>query len=471
MKRGKRSAPERLVLRRARASDRDAILAMASRIWGGTDYLPAVWDKWLSDHDGVLLTATLGGRPVGMSKVTLLAPGEVWLEGLRLDPALHGRGLSRQINRGTFRAAMSLKPRTVRYATGLSNAASRHLAEVRGFWLAAHGRYLVAPSAPARALLSRAATARDINAVIRFIESAECHRLMGGLYGVSWTFPALDRRRVRRLVADGRVLVLPRKGRVRAVAVWDRGRIDGEVCLGFADGPDADLRRFARDVRAIGARLGESEVSAMLPPGRIADTVHGAGFQADPPGNAIVYELGARGFGRGDDPLEDVLGRTLNRHSGEAAGLLAEFLAERAGRPVLHENAVDFVFRRCVPDPRRELFQAVERMSNLFTVHWMRNALRAVLDHLIERCGTDGSALSVRGGTATVRYRERPFLRMSVRGPKLRLTVLPGGPAVVVTDTRDLARAMRAIDTAARAADRELSASFARRPSGRRWSF
>jgi hypothetical protein len=258
---------------------------------------------------------------------------------------------------------------------------------------------------------------------------------------------------------------------VRAVAVWDRGRIDGEVCLGFADGPDADLRRFARDVRAIGARLGESEVSAMLPPGRIADTVHGAGFQADPPGNAIVYELGARGFGRGDDPLEDVLGRTLNRHSGEAAGLLAEFLAERAGRPVLHENAVDFVFRRCVPDPRRELFQAVERMSNLFTVHWMRNALRAVLDHLIERCGTDGSALSVRGGTATVRYRERPFLRMSVRGPKLRLTVLPGGPAVVVTDTRDLARAMRAIDTAARAADRELSASFARRPSGRRWSF
>jgi hypothetical protein len=365
---------------------------------------------------------------------------------------------------------MSLKPVTVRYATGLSNAASRHLAEVRGFWLAAHGRYLVAPAAPARGLLSRTATAKDLAAVTRFIEASECYRLMGGLYGVSWTFPALDRRRIRRLVSEGRVLVIPRAGRPRAVAVWDRGRIDGEVCLGYADGSDADLRRFARDVRGIAARLGEVELSAMLPPGRIADTVHAAGFQADPPGNAIVYELGGRGFGRGDEPIEEVLGRTLLRHSRDAADLLAGFLVERAGRPVLRENALDFVFRRCVPDARRELFQGVERMSDLFTVHWMRNALRAVLDHLIERCGTDGSALSVRGGTAIVRYRGRPFLRMSVHGPRLRLRVLPDGPAVVVTDTRDLARAKRAIDVAARAAERRPSASAARRPSGRRWS-
>lgn len=454
-------------MRRARASDRDAILEMASRIWGGTDYLPAVWDKWLLDRRGMLLTATLGGRPVGMSKVTLLAPGEVWLEGLRLDPALQGRGLSRQINRGTFRAALSLRPKSIRYATGLSNAASRHLAEVRGFWLVARGRYLVAPTEPARSLLSRVAIGRDRDAVTRFVLASECHRAMSGLYGVSWTFPALDRRRIRRLIADGRVLVLPRKGRVRAVAVWDRGRIDGEVCLGYADGSDADLARFARDVRAIAARSGETEVSAMLPPGRIADVVHRSGFRADPPGNAIVYELGAARFRRGEEPLEDVLERALNRHSEEAADLLARLLVERAGRPVLFENARDFVYRHCVPDPRRELFQRVEKLSNRFSVHWMRNALRVVLDHLIERCGIDGSALSVRGATATVRYRGRPFLRMSVRGPLLRVRILPRGPSVDVRDTAGLARATRAVDAAARAAERRPSASSRPAP---RWS-
>lgn len=470
MRRETRRAPERLVIRRARASDRDAILAMASRIWGGTDYLPAVWDKWLSDRSGVLITATLAGRPVGMSKVTLLAPGEVWLEGLRLDPTLQGRGLSRQINRGTFRAAMSLRPRSIRYATGLSNAASRHLAEVRGFWLVARGRYLVASTAPARSLASRATTARDLDAVVRFVEASECHRAMSGLYGVSWTFPALDRRRLKRLVAQGRVLVLPRRGRIRAVAVHDRGRIDGEVCLGYAEGSDADIARFARDVRAIGARLGEREVSAMLPPGRIADAVQRSGYDADPPGNAVVYELGARGFKRGGESIEELLGRALRRNAQEATDLLAGFLVERAGRPVLRDNASDFVMRRYIPDPRREVFEATETLANRFSVHWMRNALRAVLDHLVERCGTDRSALSVRGGTATVSYRGRPFARITARGPALRVKLLPRGPSVDVSDTKHLAKAKRALDAAARAADRVPTASAVRRPSAR-WTF
>jgi len=443
---------------------------MASRIWGGTDYLPVAWDRWLSDRSGILLTSTLGGRPVGVSKVTLLAPREVWLEGLRLDPALQGRGLSRQINRGTFRAAMSLNPKSIRYATGLSNAASRHLAEVRGFWLVARGRYLVAAAAPARSLASRAATPRDVDAVVRFVETSECHRAMNGLCGVSWHFPALDRRRTRRLIRAGQVLVLPRRGRIRAVAMHDRGRIDGEVCLGYADGSDVDIARLARDVRAIGARLGEREVSAMLPPGRIADIVHRSGYDADPPGNAIVYELGAQGFRKGDEPIEDVLGRAMRRNSQRAADLLAGLLVERAGRAVSYENARDFVQRRFVPDPRREVFQATETLANRLSVHWMRNALRAVLDHLVERCGTDGSALMVRGRTATVSYRGKPFARISVRGPALRVALLPRGPAVDVSETRHLAKAKRALDAAARAADRAPSAASGRRPSSRRSS-
>ncbi len=470
MRRGTRRAPERLIIRRARASDRDAIIAMASRIWGGTDYLPIAWDRWLVDRTGVLLTATLGGKPVGVSKVTQFAPGEVWLEGLRLDPALQGRGLSRQINRATFRAAMSLHPKSIRYATGLSNAASRHLAEVRGFWLVARARYLVAPSSPARSLSSRAATQRDFDAVARFVEASECHRAMSGLYGVSWQFPALDRRRLKKLIAGEQVLVLPRRGTIRAVAVHDRGRIDGEICLGYADGGDADIARFARDVRVIAARLGETEVSAMLPPGRIADIVHRSGFQADPPGNAIVYQLGAQGFEKGDQPIEDVLARAIRQHSEEAASLLAGLLVKHADRPVGFENARDFVQRRHVPDPRRELYQGVEKLSNRFTVHWMRNALRVVLDHLVERCGTDGSALSVRGPTATVSYRGKPLVRLSVRGPVLLVRIMPRGPAVDVSDTKDLAKAKRALDIAVRAADRSASGASGRRPSSRRSS-
>ena len=96
-------AATKLAVRKARPNDRDAILAMSRGIWGGTDYLSLVWDRWLADDKGLLLTATLDGRPVGVSKITILSPGEVWLEGLRLHPDLQGRGLTRQINRVAFR--------------------------------------------------------------------------------------------------------------------------------------------------------------------------------------------------------------------------------------------------------------------------------------------------------------------------------------------------------------------------------
>jgi len=456
-------ARERLVVRRARTSDREAIAAVASRIWGGTDYLPLVWDHWLKDREGALLTATLEGRPVGVSKVTVLAPGEVWLEGLRLDPSLHGRGLSRQINRATFRTAKALGAKSIRYATGLSNAASRHLAEVRGFWLVARSRYVVARSAPLRTLSSRKASPADLKAVARFVRASECYRAMSGLYGLTWRFPALDERRLRRLVAAGRVLVLPRRGAIRAVGIWDRDDREGEVCLGYVDGSDRDIARIARDARAVAASLGEQEVSAMLPVGRIADIVHRCGYDADPPANAVVYELGARGFRKDDAPIEDVLWRALRRNAQEAADRIAGLLTERAERPVAFENARDFVWRNLIIDPRRDVYEVSEPLANLFSVHWMRNTLRAILTHLVERCGIDRSAFSVRGRTATIRYRGRPFARCSVRGRVFRLSLVPTGATLELTETRHIARAIRAIDAAAAIAD-------ARRPGGRRAS-
>jgi len=121
-------------VRRARPGDRDAIFEMYTHIWGGHDYMPLIWDRWLAEKKGAFLTVKVDGRPVGTSKVTLLAPGEVWLEGLRLHPDCQGLGLSKKIHQATFRAAARLNPRTVRYSTWIGNEASRRIAEKNDFW-------------------------------------------------------------------------------------------------------------------------------------------------------------------------------------------------------------------------------------------------------------------------------------------------------------------------------------------------
>lgn len=164
--RSRANGEPRLVVRRARSKDRDAVLAMSAKIWGGTDYLPLVWDTWLKDPNGLLLTATLDGRPVGVSKISVLSPGEIWLEGLRLDPDLHGRGLVRQINRASFREMAKFNPRSVRYSTGAGNAPSRHLGEIRGFWLVARTRWMWGKSLPRHTATSRVASRSELDALI-----------------------------------------------------------------------------------------------------------------------------------------------------------------------------------------------------------------------------------------------------------------------------------------------------------------
>jgi RimJ/RimL family protein N-acetyltransferase len=205
---------ERLLIRRARPEDRDAILAMSEKIWGGVDYLPLIWDRWLADPDGALLTATLDGRPVGMSKITLLAPGEVWLEGLRLHPELQGRGLSSNINRATLREAMKLNPKTVRFSTAVINTASRHLAERTGFWQIARTRWMWGRARTRGVLGGRVATPDDLANVWGFAKGSECYERTGGLLCVGWKFPALTRHRLKDLIERGSLLLYPARGKL-----------------------------------------------------------------------------------------------------------------------------------------------------------------------------------------------------------------------------------------------------------------
>lgn len=429
---GKRESPprkrptKRLVVRMARLSDREPILEMSGRIWGGTDYLPLVWDKWLADTRGTLLTVTLGGKPVGVSKVTLLGPREVWLEGLRLDPALHGQGLSRQINRGTFRAAMKFNPRSIRYATGTGNAASRRLAEKRGFWLVARGRWMFGPAIKGGTLSGRAARPNEVQAVWELVRESECLRSMSGLYGVGWRFPELTRRRLRSLLREGRVRVLPRRGRVRAVAVYDIAGIDGDVCLGFVDGPDRMIAALARDVRKIAARLGRTEAAAMLPAGRIADVVRATGYGSNYPSEAIVYELCARGFRPDDELFDSVVWRTLRTAEEDAARLLVDLLVERSPRPLARENVRDFVMRHVLPDTPRESMAAVRRLADDTGSDALREVHKALTHYLVTRHGLAGEALHVGRNEVSFWHRGKRLAAVRMDRRALRLSLGPG---------------------------------------------
>lgn len=390
--------PAKLAVRKARAEDRDAILAMSRGIWGGSDYLPLVWDRWLADDKGLLLTATLDGRPVGMSKITILAPGEVWLEGLRLHPDLQGRGLTRQINRVAFREVMKLHPKSVRYSTGAGNAVSRHLGERRGFWQVARTHWMWGDARRNGPIRGRVAAPGELNELTAFIRDSECYRSNSGLFAIGWKFPELTRRRLRGLLSRERVLVSPRKGKIRGVAIYEIGEIDQDICLGYIDGPDETIASLTRDVLRVAGMIGHSEASAMLPAGRIARTVRVAGFDRILPVEAVVYELGARGLPDDGESFHSILRRTLRMNEEEVTDLLAGFLAERAPLKLEQQNVRDFVARNIVPDTRREVLGALQPLLYGLASWSLRGAFAGIVERLVLAHGIGVESIRIRKG-------------------------------------------------------------------------
>jgi len=415
----------RLKVRRARPSDRQPLMKMAERIWGGDDYLPLVWDKWLADDRGVLLTATLDGVPIGVSKVSVLSPGEVWLEGLRLHPDLHGKGLVRQINRVSFREAMKLGPRSIRYSTGAGNAASRHLGEIRGFWMVARTNWLWGKALKGALRTGRSARPDEVDAVRQFVRGSRCYEATGGLCPRGWKFPELSGRRIRQLVSQGRVLVARGRGSIVGAAIYDIGEIDGDVCLGFLEGPEDVMTELARDVLRVAAASGHDEGSAMLPTGRWADTALRAGYNSIIPANAVVYELGPRGFGPDDEPFESMVERTLRSTNEEALEDLVDLVVSRSPKPLNRENVRDFLTRNTLPDTLRENYAVIENVQYRLEGWGLRALLRAITRHFMDEYGIAGDSIRTTKSTVSYLFRGKRVARLRLKRKSVVLTVGP----------------------------------------------
>jgi GNAT superfamily N-acetyltransferase len=79
-----------VVCRPALPRDTADVIEFCKGIWDGQDYIQDVWDAWLADDRGALITAEYGGRAVGISKISHVSQGQWWLEGFRVDPKLQG---------------------------------------------------------------------------------------------------------------------------------------------------------------------------------------------------------------------------------------------------------------------------------------------------------------------------------------------------------------------------------------------
>jgi hypothetical protein len=138
-------------------------------------------------------------------KLTLLSPGEVWLERLRVNPAHWRKRAAKALGRHQLAVARALKPRSLRFATAEVNVESLHIARNQGFREISRFVY---PDGPVRdeAAPTQAESVRDPGAAWEFIRFSSAYRVARGLMAWGCRFPQLTPDRLPALVAQGAVL-------------------------------------------------------------------------------------------------------------------------------------------------------------------------------------------------------------------------------------------------------------------------
>ncbi|MBC7221167.1 GNAT family N-acetyltransferase [Candidatus Bipolaricaulota bacterium] len=208
--------------------------------------------------------AELDGVVAGLGKLTMFAPGEVWLEGLRVDPAHRGKGVAKAIAQHQLESALALKPRSIRFATAEVNVESLHIAGKQGFREVARFTYVEGPvrDEPTPPGVTPVC---DIEAAWAFVQASPTYRAARGFLAWGWRFPAFTPERFGHLVAGGAVFAWGDPVRGLLVLQPDPYAPASFAAIGFLDGDDAAQDALLSFAHAWARAKGMEYLSAMVP--------------------------------------------------------------------------------------------------------------------------------------------------------------------------------------------------------------
>ncbi len=278
-----------LLCRPALPADKDQALAFLRWTWEGEDYLPQVWDDWLADPAGLFVAAELRGRVVGLGRLTDLGEGEAWLEGLRVDPELQGRGIASRIHDFLLERWRSSPSTVVRLATASTREAVHRLCKRTGFEKVANLVDVSAHAAPGGHRYSALASGEAAAPFQRW-EETHLGRALGGLLELHWQWARLSPRRLSGLAAEGMACTW-NAGRGGIVAT--RQMSEEEQCLRLhavaAEG--SELVPLLHEARCLAAALGLPEVRWRAPADEAWEALlREAGFEPRWPMTLFVFE-------------------------------------------------------------------------------------------------------------------------------------------------------------------------------------
>ncbi len=288
-------------IRPARPEDRADVEALCAQVWGGEDYIPQVWDQWLTDPEGELSVVELDGRVVALAKLSHIADDEWWLEGMRVHPHYRRLGISRLLQAHQLAVAEQRGVGVLRFATASYNRPIHRNASRDGFRRVAEFRRYSADAMPGPQSL-RLLRPEDLEVAWGLVENSPIWRISGGLYETDWRWQQLTKDRLAAHIAAGQVWGIDLDGRLAALAVVLLDPEEARLAVGYVDGTPEGLRALAWGLRLLTYQQGYPRVRIFS----VADPVllealRSAGLTPDREYSLYIFEKQMKGDNDGRD--------------------------------------------------------------------------------------------------------------------------------------------------------------------------
>lgn len=293
-----------VVCRPALPKDTPDVLELTSKIWEGEDYVPTVWADWLADPQGLLAVAEYGGRIVGLGKITLLAPGQWWLEGLRVHPEFEGRKIASHLHEYLLDYWQRSGDGTLGLATASFRKTVQHLCDRTGFQKI--GEYSIYLASTRRQEPEGAAssgfvtlTLEDVPNAFEWVEKSPSLDLSFGLMDLGWEWARPLPTHLAKAVHENMAWwwqpevsgthASPGAGLI--IAEEDKEGEQTRLYLHLVACEVDELAPCLKDFRGLAADLGYEQVGWMAPlHPDLLPALAAAGFERDWDASIYIYE-------------------------------------------------------------------------------------------------------------------------------------------------------------------------------------
>ncbi len=276
--------------RPAREADTPDVLEMTARVWEGHDYVPQAWSGWLGDRVGILAAAEWKGKVVGIGKLTRLAPGEWWIEGLRVHPDYQGRKIGSQIFEYLLEEWKERGGGAIRLATSSERVQVHHLCGRLGFQHSETFRIMSASPRSSGESAFELISEADAPAAFALSKKVRFTRFASGLVNTGWRWSELTEERIREFARRGRAWWW--KNRSAALMLFDSDR-ENQPGLEIAAvlSPAAQLTAMLGQARRLAALAGAERLAWAMPNlPAAAEAARRAGFTQEWDGQLWIFE-------------------------------------------------------------------------------------------------------------------------------------------------------------------------------------